>query len=322
MNIASIYSPIKDQMARIEEKIVQIGQTPTAGLNEILHYVLNISGKRLRPAVALLTSQIVPNKDYEKPVLMATAIELLHIATLIHDDTVDNSDTRHGKATIGSIWGKDVAVLLGDYVFAASTTFVCETGNIRVISRFSETLKELSEGEIHERLTSFDLEQTRDDYWRRIYNKTASLFSTAAQSGAILSGLNEEYINALKCYGKNLGIAFQIVDDILDFEGTEEEIGKPVGADLIHGTLTLPSIILLERYPKNNPIQDIFNGVNPEENLKIALDQIRSSSIIQESYTIAEEFITKANKALKKLPPGVSKNSLLDLLDYVLHRNS
>ena len=322
MNIASIYSPIKDQMALAEEKIIQVGQTSTTGLNELLNYILNVSGKRLRPAVALLTSQIFLNDDYEKPVLMATAVELLHIATLIHDDTVDNSDTRHGKATIGNIWGKDVAVLLGDYVFAASTTFVCETGNIRVISRFSETLKELSEGEIHERLTSFDLEQTRDDYWRRIYNKTASLFSTAAQAGAILSNLNEEYINALECYGRNLGMAFQIVDDILDFEGTEEEIGKPVGADLIQGTLTLPSIILLERYPKNNPVEDIFKGVNPEENLEIALDQIRSSSIIQQSYKIAQEYIDKANNALKKLPPGVSKNSLLDLLGYVLHRNS
>jgi len=322
MEISSIYSSIKDQMALVEEKIIQLEQTPTNGLNELLNYVLNISGKRLRPAVALLASQILPNNNYEKPVLMATAVELLHIATLIHDDTVDNSDIRHGKATIGSICGKDVAVLLGDYVFAASTSFVCETGNIRVISRFSETLKELAEGEIHERLSSFDLEQTRDDYWRRIYNKTASLFSTAAQSGAILTNLNEEFINAVESYGRNLGIAFQIVDDILDFQGTQEEVGKPVGADLIQGTLTLPSIILLERYPRNNPIKAIFKRLDPEENLKIALDQIRSSSIIPQSYKIAQDFIDKANKALKQLPTGASKNSLLDLLDYVLDRNS
>ena len=322
MQVISVYAPIQHQLSLVEEKIRSVSNTPSPILNELLGYALNISGKRIRPALALLASQISPNDSDDKPVTMATAAELLHAATLIHDDMVDDSDTRHGRATIGSIWGKDVAVLLGDYVFAASTTFVCDTGSLRVIRRFSETLRELSDGELHERLTSFDLSQTREDYWIRIYNKTASLFSTAAFSGAILGGSDEGDIAAIEGYGRNLGMAFQIVDDILDFQGTQEETGKPVGADLLHGTLTLPSILLLERYPKDNPIRGIFEDPDSEGSLKRVLDMIRNSTIIEESYEVARGFIDEARRCLDPVPESSSRQALLDLLDYVFQRRS
>ena len=185
---------------------------------------------------------------------MATAVELLHIATLIHDDTIDNSDLRHGKATVSSNWGKNVAVLLGDYVFATSATFVCDTNNVRVIRRCSETIMELSSGELSEISDAFKWNITMESYLKRIYNKTASLFSTAAESGSVLSGAPETQNQALKSYGYNLGMSYQIIDDILDFEGEEKEVGKPVGNDLIQGTMTLPSILLVQQHPENNPV--------------------------------------------------------------------
>ncbi len=322
MQVSSIYEPIQSQLSLVEEKIRGLVDTSSPLLNELLDYVLCISGKRIRPAVTLLASQLQPHDRIEKPIAMSTGVELLHVATLVHDDTVDDSDTRRGRATLGSVWGKEVAVLIGDYVFAASTTFVCDTGAIRIIRRFSETLMELSSGELHERLLSFNWRQTREDYWSRIYNKTASLFTTASLSGAILGGSDEKIVKAMEDYGRNLGMAFQIVDDILDFQGTQEEIGKPVGGDLLHGTLTLPGLILLERYPNDNPIQALFQDSHSEEHLKRALEMIHDSTVIQESYKVAEDYIDESRRALDCVDAGSCRRALLDLLDYVLERRN
>ena len=219
-------------------------------MTPLLTYLFDRGGKGMRPAVTLLASGLYA-KEAPAAVTMATAVELLHIATLIHDDTVDNSLTRRGMDTISSRWDENVAILLGDYVFAASATFVCDTNNIRVIRRFSETIMDLSSGQLLEYFNGHNVDQTRQLYEDRIYRKTASLFRTAAESGAILGGAPEEGIDALSQYGYNIGMAFQIVDDILDVSGDAEEIGKPVGNDLLQGVLTLPSIKLLERHPND-----------------------------------------------------------------------
>ena len=234
---ARIYGPIVERLEQVEERLHGISDIKTPFLPDLLDYVFRTQGKRVRPAITLLASQFHPH-DHDQPVTMATAVELLHMATLIHDDTVDNSPLRRGKATVSDVWGKDVAVLLGDYVFATSATFVCDTENVRVIRRFSETIMQLSSGELLEFFNTNNWRQSRDDYNNRIYRKTASLFHTAAESGAILSGAPEETVRALEEYGYNIGMAFQIVDDILDVQGSAEEIGKPVGNDLLQGVLT------------------------------------------------------------------------------------
>jgi heptaprenyl diphosphate synthase/octaprenyl-diphosphate synthase len=251
---------------------------------------------------------------------MGTAVELLHIATLIHDDTVDNASVRRGRATISSLWGPHVAVLVGDYVFATSATFVCDTKNIRVIRRFSETIMELSVGELKERFSANDWRVTRAQYEERIYNKTASLFVTAAESGAILSGASEQTVQAMKAYGANIGMAFQVVDDILDFQGTSDEVGKPVGNDLAQGTLTLPAILLLERYPENNPVVALFSGEERQESRRRALEMVRNSPIIADSYAVAADFRRTAVEALHPLPHSPYKRALLEIADYVLER--
>ena len=251
---------------------------------------------------------------------MATAIELLHIATLVHDDTVDNSTLRRGMETVNSLWGKDIAVQLGDYIFALSATFVCNTNNIRVIRRFSETIMELSSGQLMEFKNTRRYDMDRESYDRRIYLKTASLFRTAAESGSILGGSHDNVTSALVTYGHNIGMAFQIVDDILDFEGTEDEVGKPVGHDLLQGTLTLPAMLLLERYPENNPVIRIFKGEDPKANRQLAIEMIRNSSIIEDSYAVAQGYLDTAATAIKILPDIIERRSLLALLDYVTER--
>lgn len=254
--------------------------------------------------------------------IMAIAVELLHIASLIHDDTVDASEIRRGKATISSLWGRNAAVLVGDYVFASSATFVCDTGHVGVIRRFSETIMELSSGELQELVGAFKYEQTFEGYYERIYDKTASLFCTAGESGAILSGAPDHYVHALKEYSYQFGMAFQIVDDILDFEGTAEEVGKPVGRDLAHGILTLPTLIAMERSGPNDPIRKFFQRPHDKDLWAEAVALVQQSSNIEAAYAIATKRCQMARDALLTLPWNPSRDALDELLSYVVARRT
>ncbi len=323
MNTSSLYEQIQDELKAVEEKLSAIGSESSVAepslLVDLLGHILEAPGKRTRPAITILASKFHPH-DNDLPIIMAASVELLHIATLIHDDTVDNSAVRRGKATVSNKWGENVAVLLGDYMFATSATMVCDTNNVRVIRRFSETIMELSSGELSEISTAFNWDISREAYWQRIYDKTASLFSTAAESGAVLSGAPESLVQSLKSYGYNLGMAFQIVDDILDFQGTEEEIGKPVGNDLLQGTITLPSILLMEQYPDDNPIKSFFDNRESEVSLRKAIEMIQNSDIIPQSYAVASDLCAKATQALDSLPDSSYKHSLNTLASYVMER--
>jgi octaprenyl-diphosphate synthase len=251
---------------------------------------------------------------------MAAAVELLHVATLIHDDTVDNSDLRRGKATVSNLWGQHAAVLFGDYVFATSATFVCDTGNVRVIRRFSETIMDLASGELIEYFSAFDTEEARRLYDERIYRKTASLFCTSAETGAILGGAPEPQVQALRSYGYNIGMAFQIMDDLLDVQGDSAVMGKPVGNDLLQGVLTLPTIKLMERYPADNPVKSLFEDRNQDGRLQQALEMINNSPIIDECYTVVRGYCDAASTALETLPDTLARRSLLDISRYTRER--
>jgi heptaprenyl diphosphate synthase/octaprenyl-diphosphate synthase len=246
---------------------------------------------------------------------MATAVELLHIASLVHDDTVDRAETRRGRTTVSNEWGGKVAVLLGDYVFATSAIYVCDTENIGVIRRFSETIMELARGELAEHFSAYDWSQTRQDYERRIYDK-------AAESGAILSEAPPEAVATLKAYGYNLGMAFQIMDDVLDFEGTEEELGKPVGNDLLQGTLTLPALLHAEHHPEAPVVQALRDGSREPEDLAAMVEAIRASGVMAETLGICEGYRNAAREALDRLPSGDARQSLGQLTDYVTARRS
>jgi len=211
---------------------------------------------------------------------------------------------------------------LGDYLFAKAGEFVSDTQSLRVIKRFSQTLATISSGELSQLLGAFKIEQTRQHYFQRISSKTASLFSLATESGAILSEAPEKSVEALKEYGYNLGIAFQIVDDILDFTGTEEKLGKPIGSDLAQGTLTLPTMLLLERYPEDNPVKRLFGHKDEQKNLELAIELIHNSSIVQECYEVASEYCAKACHNLNLLPENTSRQALTQLTDYILNRKN
>ena len=316
---AIIYKPVQEELLAVEQKLLSLAQTSIPHLKPLLDHALAGGGKRIRSALTLLSSTFYPRNN-EAPITMASAVELLHLATLIHDDTIDDTDTRRGQETIKNRWGDHIAVLLGDYVFAASATFVCDTQNVRVIRRFAETIMELAAGQIVEYFSCYQPEKARELYQDRIYRKTASLFCTASETGAILGNAPEQQVQELKTYGYNVGIAFQVVDDLLDVEGNAVLLGKPVGNDLPHGVLTLPSIMLLERYPDSNPINDFFADQTRIDKLEQAINMIKNSDIISDCYAVIRDHCEKASRSLESLPAGQAKDSLILLSDYIWER--
>jgi len=319
----SLFTPVEKEIALVEKTIKHTSQVEYPWLNELLDYVVDSGGKRIRPALTLLCGKF-HNYDLNLLIPMAAGVELLHTATLVHDDTIDKSEKRRGRPTASNVWGSGIAILVGDYVFAQSAELVARTGNLRVIRLFAGTLMALCTGELSQNLHSYNPDQTRHNYFKRIEQKTASLFSTATESAGILSQAPEKDIQALRSYGHNLGIAFQITDDILDFIADEEKLGKPVGSDLIQGTMTLPSILLKEWYPDDNPINDIFkNNGNKGDNLRsleLAVDMIMNSEIITECYHIANTFVSNAHQAIRHFPDNECKRSLLEIADHAVAR--
>ena len=319
LELSKIYQSVQEDLAKVKDNLRSITKVDFPWLSEQLSHVVRGGGKGLRPALTLLAGGFYNyNLKYLLP--MATCVELMHTATLVHDDAIDKSVARRGQPTIYKLWGEEPAVLLGDYLFAKAGEFVSDTQSPRVIKLFSQTLATISSGELSQFFGAFKLEQTQQHYFQRISSKTASLFSLATESGAILSGAPEKSVKTLKEYGHNLGIAFQIVDDILDFTGTEEELGKPVGSDLSQGTLTLPTMLLLERYPEDSLVKRLFQNKDKQENIKQAIELIHNSSVVEECYAVASEYCAKACQNLNLLPENTSRQALTALADYVIKR--
>jgi len=333
LQLDEIYEPVQQDLTRVEDMISSVGKASLSWLPEqlanhlrnsgkiaeLLGHSLKGGGKLLRPALTLLSGKFYNyNLDYLLP--MATAIEIMHTATLVHDDTIDKSSVRRGRPTVNEVWDNDTAILLGDYLIAQSEELAVATQNPQVIRLLSQTLMTIASGELAQSFSAFNLKQTRQQYLNRIISKTATLISLATESGAILSGAPEKSVKVLKEYGYNLGIAFQIVDDIMDYIGTEEEMGKPIGSDLSEGTFTLPAMLLLEYYPEDNPVKELFENRDTQENIKRAIEMVRNSSIVQECYAVASEYRAKACQNLNSLPDIPSRQSLINLADFVVER--
>jgi geranylgeranyl pyrophosphate synthase len=318
MNLSDIYQPVQKDLKKVEQSLEEIADADFFLLAQLLAYTLKTGGKRVRSALTLLSGKFYV---YEPALLvpMAAAIELLHTATLVHDDIVDNSPVRRGKPTVSRAWGENSALLLGDYLFAKAGSLVAGTGNLRAIKLFSQTLMTISAGELKQTGVTFDIAKVREYYFAWIGAKTACLFSTSTESGAILSQAPEESIQAIRDYGHNLGMAFQIVDDVLDFVGEEDELGKPVGSDLREGTMTLPTILFAESFPEDELTKNVI-GKKDAEGVSQAVEKIRDSRVITECLALASEFCSKARRAAEKLPDNSARKSLTDLADYIVER--
>lgn len=322
MRVASLYGPVQNDLVHVEQTLDELKATDFPALSKMLEHVLGGSGKRLRPALALLAGHF---RDYnlEQLVPLAASVELLHTATLVHDDVIDLAATRRGRATANSLYDNAASVMLGDFMFAHAANLVARTGNLRVIRLFARTLMRMATGELDQDVSAFDWSKGVRDYFARIGGKTASLLATACEGGAIIAGVPEDWIEALADYGQNLGMAFQIVDDILDFTGDEAAMGKPAGSDLMQGTLTLPSLLLMEASPRENAVKRLFQARRfRERRLAEAIAAVRSSDTLPRSRQIAQDFAQRALTALAPLPEDETRRALADLVAYVLDRNS
>ena len=233
------------ELVLVEEKIDEETEHENPLLTSMLKSILNEKGKMVRPTLSLLGGK-TGNYNVDALVPLAASVELLHTATLVHDDVIDLASTRRGKPSSAMEFNNKNSILIGDYLFATAASFIAETNNVRVISLFSRTLRSIVAGELAQNAAAFELNTSMEDYFDKIIGKTASLFSTAVEGGGIVSDCAEAETLCLRRYGLNLGIAFQIIDDILDFKGSEDKIGKPVGNDLMQGIITLPIILELE----------------------------------------------------------------------------
>ena len=321
LDTSLIYAPVQATLPLVEEQLRLAALTDYPVLSELLRHVLSRGGKRLRPAITLLAGRLFTG-DLASHVPLAAAVELLHTATLVHDDLIDNSATRRGNPTLNRLWNSRAAILAGDYLFAKSADLVASTENVRVMGIVARTLMIICGGELRQLFGANDWTVDRQEYYDRIYRKTASLFVMAAETGAILAGAEAQWVQALSTYGYKLGVAFQIVDDILDFTSDETQLGKPVGHDLREGTLTLPALLLLEAYPGDNPIQRMIASGDRETEAVKAIEMIRNSTVIEDSYRIAGEFCAAAREAIRELPDDDRRRSLILLTEYVLERRS
>lgn len=319
MNLTDIYKPIQKDLDGVEKGLKKVASTASPLLSELLAHTLQNGGKRIRPALTLLAGKF-GRYNASRLVPMATAIELLHTATLVHDDIVDKSAVRRGKPTVSRAWGENRALLLGDYLFARAGRLAASTGNLRVVELFSETLMTISAGELKQTGITFDPQKARDVYFDWISSKTACLFAAATESGAILAQTPESTTSALREYGANFGIAFQIIDDVLDFVGKEAELGKPVGSDLSEGVVTLPTILFMESHPDNHLVAGIVMKKGTGSTAA-ALEMVRNSTAIEQCLEIASDFAARACQAIQQLPDIPAKHSLEDLARYIIKRH-
>jgi geranylgeranyl pyrophosphate synthase len=317
-----LYGPVAEDMVLVEDLLESTKHVELAPLRRMLDHALQARGKRLRPALVLLAGTF-GDYNLNRLVPLGAAIELLHTASLVHDDVVDGATSRRGRPTANAVFDNALTVLLGDYMFANAAEMVTRTGSLPVTRLFALTLMKMTSGELDQDAAAFDVGKDIQNYLWRIGGKTAALFGTATEGGAILAGCPPDQVEALRTYGYSLGMAFQIVDDILDYTGDEEEMGKPVGSDLREGTVTLPGLLLIERAPRDNAIRRFFAARRDrEERLAEAIAEIRASGVLDVSMEMARDYIRRANEALAAFPESESRRVLRDLGDYVVRRRN
>ena len=322
-DVTALYGPVAEDLVLVEDTLELVTRSELPAMEAMLGAVLERAGKRMRPAIALLAGGF-GKYDPNRQVPLAASIELLHTATLVHDDVIDAAALRRGRPTANARFDNAASVMLGDYMFAHAAELVARTGQIEVIRLFAATLMMMAKGELNQDISAFDAASGNlRVYYQRIYGKTASLFATAGSGGAIMASCDAATVQALREYGRCLGMAFQIVDDILDFTGGAEELGKPVGGDLLGGTLTLPSILLMEDTPADNPVQRLFAATqtaDKRDHLNTALHQIRESDILERSMRTAKEWRDSALEALRPLPQNAHHDSLETIAEFVTQR--
>jgi len=322
--LSQIFEPIRADLEQVDREFSRHVQSHVDLIPKIGQYIQTSGGKRMRPAVLLMASRLSGYAG-DRAVLYAAVVEFIHTATLVHDDIIDDSDLRRGRLAVHSRWGNDITVLLGDYLYIKSMALALTHDTLDLVRVLCEVTLKMIEGELYQLTKNGDADITEDEHFDIIRRKTAYLFGGCAQIGGMLGDVPLEREQALREYGFNLGMAFQLVDDLLDFTGDAESVGKPIGADLREGKVTLPLIHLLRQQPDGvsaEIVRDVIaSRTITTDQWATLLRSLKEHASIDYAYRRASEFADRAKKPLYAFPASSEREALLALPDYVLARD-
>jgi len=319
MNLANTYEHLNNDLQIIEKTLDQTIQANHPVLRQAATQLLQAGGKRIRPVFVLLSSQ-VGNYDLEQTKRVAVPLELIHMATLVHDDVIDDAELRRGQPTIKKRYGNKVAMYTGDYLLSIALEKIATLENKQLHKVLSHAIVEVCLGEIEQIKDQFNWQQHLRHYLRRIKRKTALLIATSCKLGAIVGETPSNVANKLYKYGYYVGMSYQIIDDILDFTSTPEELGKPTGSDLIQGNITLPTLFAMQDNDFNERLQYTFSNkekTDSTDRFNELIDMIVQSDAIKHSYDVSNWYLTKALDALDSLPNSEAKNTLESIANYI-----
>ena len=317
---------IELEVQEVSEQLLASASLNFPMLNGLLNTIIKAGGKRLRPQLAMLSARVTGREDeieHQKLIQVAAAIEMLHTATLVHDDTLDEALLRRGNPTLNSALSENTVILVGDYLFAQSAILITRPGNPRVVQIFAECLATICDGELTQMFSSRQPNSSRDDYFHRIYAKTAVLFATACELGAIMGGADEATARQLREYGRLLGIGFQIIDDIIDFKPSEVT-GKATGGDLREGIVTLPTMYFFEDGQREDVtfVKEVITAQhNSDADVLHAVELIRNSGAFEQAFGEARDYIARAKVILDDLPDNEPTRNLRQIADFALLRD-
>ncbi|MDZ8033714.1 MULTISPECIES: solanesyl diphosphate synthase [unclassified Nostoc] len=316
----SLFTPVEADLRLLADNLKQLVGNRHPILFMAAEHLFGAGGKRIRPAIVLLISRatMLAQEITPRHRRLAEITEMIHTASLVHDDVVDESDTRRGVPTVHSLFGNRIAILAGDFLFAQSSWYLANLDNLEVVKLLSEVIMDLATGEIQQGLNRFDAGISIDTYLQKSYYKTASLIANSSKAAGLLSEVSQETVEHLYNYGRHFGIAFQIVDDILDFTSTADTLGKPVGSDLKSGNLTAPVLFALAQKPSLEVL--IERKFAQEGDLEQALALIQDSQGIQQARELAAHHAKLAIEHLAVLPFSESHQALINIAEYTLSR--
>ena len=322
--LSQIFEPIRADLEKVDEEFARHVQSKVALIPQIGQYIRTSGGKRIRPAVLLMASRL-GGYDGDRSILYAAVVEFIHTATLVHDDIIDDSDLRRGRLAVHSRWGNDISVLLGDYLYIKSMALALTHDELEIIRTLCDVTLRMIEGELYQLTKNGDADITEEEHFDITRRKTAYLFGGCAQIGGMLGKVSTEHEQALQEYGFNLGMAFQLVDDLLDFTGDAQAVGKPIASDLREGKVTLPLIHLQQHGSAGagpQIVRDIIaaRSATPEQ-WQDLLWCLKEHASIDYAYRKAVDFTERAKKPLYAFPPSSERDALLALPDYVLSRD-
>jgi octaprenyl-diphosphate synthase len=322
--LSQIFEPIRADLEKVDREFAEHVQSRVALIPQIGQYIQNAGGKRMRPAVLLMASRLSGYQG-DRHILYAAVVEFIHTATLVHDDIIDDSDLRRGRVAVHSRWGNDITVLLGDYLYIKSMALALTHDALDIVRVLCDVTLKMIEGELYQLTKNGDAAITEDEHFDIMRRKTAYLFGGCAQIGGMLGNVSTEREEALREYGFNLGIAFQLVDDLLDYTGDAQAVGKPIGSDLREGKVTLPLIHLLRQPNDGNGsriVREIIaSRTVTAEQWSDLLQSLKEHASIDYAHRRAVEFADRAKKPLYAFPPSSERDALLALPDYVLSRD-